>query len=133
MAIIEMPRKKRGRNKIGLAPYVSVSRTNSSNRCQVVISISKDAMKDLGWVCGDRVKVAYDDESHFITLTRTGTSFGYTLNGRSKENKARGCCVLSSIRFPSTEGIRPVSYTGLGKDDCVINGPSITFVMPGQS
>lgn len=134
MAIIEISMCHRGHKKPENVPYVSVSKVDLKDRkTRITVFISKSAMKDLRWVTGDRVKVAFDDESFLLTLTRTVGSNGFSLCGRQHRKAVIGESIPAIIRFNATGIIKPVNYTGLDKDDCVIDGTSITFVMPGQS
>ena len=131
MAIIEMSRSNRGSKRFANAQYLSVSTVNS--RDEIVFSLSKDVVKELRWVIGDNIKIVFDDESHLITLARTLSNKGYTLCGRSKNTRVPGMVAGGSIRIMARGVIKPTEFTEITKEDCVIDGTSITFVMPGQS
>ena len=133
MAIIEISRSNKGHKQERFVPYVSVSKSKNGNEAQIIISVNRYAMKELRWVTGDRVKVVFDDESHLITLTRISNNDGYTLSGKSKSTRAHGLVASSAIRVTTRGIIKPTEFTAINKDDCVIEGTSITFVMPGQS
>lgn len=134
MAIIEISKRKRRCNQFGLVPYVSVSKTDHrKNKTQIAISINRDAMRDLRWVTGDKVRVTFDDETHLITLTRTGNDDGYTLSGKTNGKASKGNIVSSSIRITARGIINPTEFIAIDKEDCVVDGVSITFVMPGQN
>ena len=133
MAIIEISRSNKGHKKERFVPYVSVSKSKNGNEAQIIISVNRYAMKELRWVTGDRVKVVFDDESHLITLTRISNNDGYTLSGKSKSTRAHGLVASAAIRVTTRGIIKPTEFTAINKDDCVIEGTSITFVMPGQS
>lgn len=133
MAIIEIPRSKRGSKTLGPMPYVSVSKVKEGNASQIIFSVYRDAMNDLRWVIGDKVRVTFDDESHLVTMARTVSNTGYTLCGKAQKNRAHGTVASASIRATTRGIIKPTEFTAINKDDCVIDGTSITFVMPGQS
>lgn len=134
MAIIEISKRKRSHHQLGFVPYVSVSKTDHRmNKTQIVISINRDAMRDLRWVTGDKVRVTFDDETHLITLTRTGNHDGYTLSGKINGKASKGNIISSSIRITARGIINPTEFIGIDKEDCVVDGVSITFVMPGQN
>ena len=133
MAIIEISRSNKGHKQERFVPYVSVSKSKNGHEAQIIISVNRYAMKELRWVTGDRVKVVFDDESHLITLTRISNNGGYTLSGKSKSTRAHGLVASASIRVTTRGIIKPTEFTAINKDDCVIEGTSITFVMPGQS
>lgn len=131
MAIIEMLRSNRGSKRLANALYLSVSTVSS--RDEIVFSLRKDVVKELRWAIGDNIKIIFDDETHLVTLTRTLSNKGYTLCGRSKNTRVDGMIAGGSIRVRARGVIKHPELTAITKDDCVINGPSITFVMPGQS
>ena len=133
MAIIEISRSNKGHKQERFVPYVSVSKSKNGPETQIIFSVNRYAMKELRWVTGDRVKVVFDDESHLITLTRISNNGGYTLSGKSKSTRAHGLVASASIRVTTRGIIKPTEFTAINKDDCVIEGTSITFVMPGQS
>ena len=133
MAIIEISRSHKGHKQERFVPYVSVSKSKNGPETQIIFSVNRYAMKELRWVTGDRVKVVFDDESHLITLTRISNNDGYTLSGKSKSTRAHGLVASAAIRVTTRGIIKPTEFTAINKDDCVIDGTSITFVMPGQS
>lgn len=133
MAIIEISKSTRGGKSGRFPPYASVSKAKSGNDTQVIFAVGIDAMKDLRWVTGDKVRLTFDDESHLVTLTRTTSRDGYTLCGRSKKFREDGAIAAAAIRVTTRGVIKPTYYTAITKEDCVIDGTSITFVMPGQS
>lgn len=130
MAIIEMLRGNRGSKRLANALYLSVY---TGSRDEIVFSLRKDVVKELRWAIGDNIKIIFDDETHLVTLTRTPSNKGYTLCGRSKNTRVTGMIAGGSIRVRARGVIKHPELTAITKDDCVINGPSITFVMPGQS
>jgi len=133
MAIIEISRSHKGHKQERFVPYVSVSKSKNGTEAQIIFSVNRDAMKELRWVTGDRVKVTFDDESHIVTLTRISNNDGYTLCGKAKKTREHGLVASAAIRVTTRGIIKPTEFTAINKDDCVIDGTSITFVMPGQS
>lgn len=133
MAIIEIPRSRRGSKSLWPMPYASVSKVKEGNASQIIFSVNRDAMKDLRWVIGDKIRVTFDDESHLITMSRTVSNTGYALCGKAQKNRTPGTVASASIRVTTRGIIKPTEFTAINKDDCVIEGASITFVMPGQS
>ena len=109
--------------------YVKIA-TAGKERPQTGFSLSAEAMKDLRWVIGDRVKILLDSESNEVRLRRTASG-GFSLNSSSSLAKnVRGKAVLCSMRT-SDARLPRVMTTFLHRKDCYITDDGdLVFVYP---